>query len=364
MCNDGPDTSGMNQAAVDSAQLGRDSFDWFKNYVSQTQPQRDETTRLNNQIAGQQLTGMNLANTQAQELYNRNKNVYQPLEDDLIAKAKAYDTPEREQAAATGAMSDVQQAAARNTMANNRALARTGVAPGSARSASMNGDQAMMTALGEQAAGDTARRNTQATGHAMEMDAAGLGKNVIGNQATMLQTGGGLGAQAVGANGAALTSATSAAPLMQTGYGQNMQGTQIAGNLYGQQAQLQMQGQGGLLGGIGGIMQGVGAMYGSGMFSSSKKVKEKKTPVSGKAALEAVEKTPIEGWDYKPGEGDEGTHVGGYAEDMQRNMGDDVAPGGKVVNLPKMAQVNGGAIKELAAQLAQVEKQIKALEAA
>lgn len=358
MCNQAPDTSGMNAAAQQSAQLGQESFDWFKNYVDQTQGQRDQTTALDNQIAGQQVAGMTQANQQAADLYNRNKTVYQPLEDKIVDQAQNYDTTARRDAAANGAMSDVAQRLAVQKAANDRALQRTGIAPGSARSQSMDSDMALQGALGQQAAAAGARQQVENTGHAMEMDAAGLGKNVISNQATMLQTANQGGSAAVGASGAALGSATSAAPLMQTGFGQGMQGQQIAGNLYGQAGQLEQQSNNSMMSGIGGIASMAG------MFMSSKKVKQNKKPVSGRDALAAVNKLPVEGWDYKPGQGDGGTHVGPYAEDVQKAMGDEVAPGGRMVNLASMSEINRKAIEQVTSQLKQVEAEIKRMEAA
>lgn len=359
MCSSSPDTSGINNAAQSTAATSAQAQQWFENYVDSTQGQRDTTTALDNQVSQSQLAGMTLAQKEASDLDTRNKTVYQPLEDQIVGQAENYDTPAKRDAAAAAAMSEVGQQVAATSQANNRALGRAGIAPGDAKSMSMNGDMATMAALGAQGAAAKARTQVEATGHAMEMDAAGLGKGIVSNQATMLNTGINAGTGAVSASGAGLTAATSAAPLMQTGYAQALQGQQIAGNLYGQVAQLNQSSNAGMLGGIGSLMQGYGAMGGT--MPSSKTLKTDKTPVSGEDALDAVNKLNIEGWDYKPGVADGGTHVGAYAEDTQKAMGDDVAPGGQMVNLPKMADYNTKAIQEATKQLAAVEAQIATL---
>lgn len=356
MCSKSPSTAGINAAAQSTAQTSADSAKWFQNYVDSTQPQRDATTALDNQVAGAQLSGMSLAQQEAKDLDTRNKTVFQPVEDKIVSDAQGYDTPARRDAAAAAAMSEVGQNVGAQTAANNRALGRAGIAPGSAKSMSMNGDMGTMAALAEQGAAQKARNQVETTGHAMEMDAAGLGKGIVGNQATMLNTGTNAGTAAAGASGAGLTAATSAAPLMQTGYSQALQGQQITGNLYSQAGQLSQSNMGGMMAGVGGLMQGAGAMG-----WSSKELKTDKTPVDGKQALDAVNKLNIEGWDYKPGVADSGTHVGAYAEDTQKAMGNDVAPGGQMVNLPKMADYNTKAIGEATKQLAAIEAQIARL---
>jgi len=359
MCkSSAPDTSGMNQAAVDTAQLGQQSLQWFENYVAQTQPQRDATSALDNQVAQAQLSGMQQAQQQAADLANRNKTVFQPLEDQLVSQAQAYDTPERRQAAADAARADVAQEAAAQTAAQNRALGRAGIAPGSSKAMAMGNDMAIMTSLGEQSAAARARQQVEATGHAMEMDAAGLGKGILGSQATMLQTAQSGGQATTGASGAGLAAATSAAPLMQTGFGQGMQGSQIAGNLYGQAGQLSAMENNNLFGGIGGLA----SMAGMFMQTSSRAAKTDIRDVSDEKALEAVNDLPVKAWKYRPGVEDGGDHVGPIAEDVQRVMGDQVAPGGKMVDLGLMQQMNRKAIQRLTTQLAEVNGKIKQLE--
>ena len=108
--------------------------------------------------------------------------------------------------------------------------------------------------------------------------------------------------------------------------------------------------------GAGGIMQGLGAMG-----YSSKKLKTKGGDVDSKKALDAVVGLDVDRWKYKPGVADEGEHVGPYAEDVQRSMGDEVAPRGQMIDLAKSGQVNRKAIQELASQLQEIESLVAEL---
>jgi hypothetical protein len=353
MCK--PNTTQVNAAAQQSADTSAEALKWYEDFVASTQPQRDAAFQMDQSIGAEQLHGMQFSQQQAEDFAQRNKDVYQPLEDKVVQQAQTYDTPEKRQAAADAARAGVAQEMAAQQGATNRQLGRAGIAPGSMRSMAANNDLSLEAGLGSEAAATRARNQVEATGHAMEMDAAGLGKGIVSNQATMSQLAQSGGASAVGATGAGLAATYSAAPLMQTGFGQSLQGTQIAGNLFGESAQIHYGQMGQMMQGAGGMMQGIGAM-------SSKKLKTDKKPADDEAALAAVNKTPVGTWRYKPGVADEGKHVGPYAEDVQRTMGNDVAPDGKMVNLTAMQRINQQAIRKLTKELAGLNSKIAGLE--
>ena len=97
------------------------------------------------------------------------------------------------------------------------------------------------------------------------------------------------------------------------------------------------------------------------MFASSKKLKTDKRIVSMSDALEGVKDLDVEAWRYKEGEGDGGEHIGPYAEDVQREFGDEVAPGGAGIRVEPMRAVNREATEQLAAQLSRVQKKLDLL---
>lgn len=112
-----------------------------------------------------------------------------------------------------------------------RALARSGITPGSARSMTMMQDLAGEQAKARASAGIQATRNIEQQGYARRMDAAGMGQGVFGGQATMQNVATQAGNSSVGNSRAGLDAAMSGAGLMQSGFNTTMQGKQIAGNL-------------------------------------------------------------------------------------------------------------------------------------
>lgn len=66
-----------------------------------------------------------------------------------------------------------------------------------------------------------------------------------------------------------------------------------------------------------------------------------------KNALAAIRKTKIYNWLYKQGKGDQDPKTGPMAQDVKANMGDQVAPDGKKLDLINLNGVNMSAIKEL-----------------
>jgi hypothetical protein len=356
MCK--PNTTQVNAAAQQSADTSAQALAWYEQDVKDTQPQRDAAFTMDQNIGMEQLSGMQFAQQQAEDFADRNKTVYQPLEDKVVQQAQDYDTPEKRDAAAATARAGVAESLAAQQGATNRQLGRAGIAPGSMRSMAANNDLALQGGLGEAAASTAARNQVEATGHAMEMDAAGLGKGIVSNQATMEQLAQNGGTSAVGATGAGLSATYSAAPLMQTGFGQALQGSQIAGNLFGESAQIHYGQMGQMMQGVGGIMQGLG----NSNALSSKKLKTDKRPVDDEAALAAVNKTPVGTWKYKPGIADSGEHIGPYAEDVQKTMGNGVAPAGKMVNLTAMQRINQQAIRKLTKELAGLNAKLAVLE--
>jgi hypothetical protein len=354
-----PDTSGINNAAVMEAKTGQDALDWFKSTYADTADERAAATARDAKIADAQIAGMEFANTEAQAAAARRRQT-EGREDQLIADAQAYDTPERRAAARAEAAASVEGAAGRAQQAQTRQFARQGMDLTGPQSAALSQDANLQKTKLLSGATYAADRNVEQQGYARKMDAVNLTKGIGTTQATQQQIATQAGTAGAAATGSGLQATYSGVPMMQTGFNTALNATQASGNLYGTQAQLQSGGGNNLAGamsGVGSIMQGIGAIYGS----SSKRVKMDKQPVSDDEALEAVNSVPVEKWKYRPGMGDEGAHVGPYAEDVQQTMGDEVAPDGAAVNLNAMQANNGQALKALAAELAELEAQVAAL---
>ncbi len=73
-------------------------------------------------------------------------------------------------------------------------------------------------------------------------------------------------------------------------------------------------------------------------------------------ALDAIKKTKIYKWFYKDGQGDGLEHSGPMAQDVNKNMGEDAAPGGTKIDLTTMNGNNMAAIQALDQKLEQVKR--------
>lgn len=77
---------------------------------------------------------------------------------------------------------------------------------------------------------------------------------------------------------------------------------------------------------------------------------------SGKKALEGLKKVPISRWNYKDQKNGRGEKVGPMAQDLQKQLGENVAPGGRKIDLVSANGVTMAAVKELAQQQEEMEK--------
>ena len=352
-----PNTDGLNQAAADSAQLGRDSFEWFKGEFERTRGQRDEAAARDGKIADAQLEGMNFATQQARDLDKRNRTVFQPVEDRIVTDATSFDTPARRAQAVAESTADVESAVGRSQQANNRAMMRAGVTLDSPAAAALAQDASLSKARMIAGATGAATRNVEQQGWARMNDAAALGKGIVGNQATQQQIATNAGGASVNAGAGGINAAQAGTGIMQAGFNGAQQGLQTAGSLYGQAGQLTSTTRGQDL-------NFLGNAFNSYMLRSSKKVKKGTGNVTdGKEELAEVMATPVDkGWQYdttKGGPDDGGkVHTGPMAETVRAKMGDDVAPGGEVIDMKAMGGKLMAAVQAVTRDVAELRDQM------
>jgi hypothetical protein len=285
----------------------------------------------------------------------------QPLEDKIVADAQAFDTPGRRTQAANEATADVEAAFGSAQQGLTRDLARRGVSVGSGRSMALMQDAALKKATAVAGATTQAVKNVEQQGYARTMDAAALGKGIVGNQATMQQVAQSGGAQAVNASGAALGAASSGAGLMGAGFNTGLNGQAQAGNLYGQVARTEQAASDGTMGAIG-QLAGLGVK----LYQSDENAKDgTDKPLDTKQALKGIEDTPVQAdWRYSPAKGgvDDGgqPHDGPMAQQVRRHMGEKVAPGGKAIDAASMNAHLMAGMQELAKRVKKIEKRVAA----
>lgn len=274
-----------------------------------------------------------VTNKWAAEDRSRYRDTFVPLQDQFIADAQGYDTPERRAERSSEASADVMlQAANAQGMRERNAMAM-GVNPNSGRFIGAGAKAATDTALAAAGAGNLARRAVTSEGEAMRANAINLGQGLGVNPATSM----GLSNGAVSAGGSAA---------MQ-GYGQ--QG-QLLNTQYQQQLQAYESNQG-MLGAVGGAF---GKLLGALPMMSSKEYKTDKEDFD---SLGAIRKMPVQKWTYKEGIADEGTHVGPYAEDFQAATGRGDGKSIPVIDGIGMAL---GAIRQLDQKIEQMSQRMAA----
>lgn len=91
-------------------------------------------------------------------------------------------------------------------------------------------------------------------------------------------------------------------------------------------------------------------------FPSDLELKTNISKFSPKAALNAIKKTKVFNWNYK---GSDRTFTGPMAQDVQRHLGNDVAPNGKKVDIVSMNGANMAAIQELSKQQESIKEHLR-----
>lgn len=352
MCADAPDTSGMNAAAQANAAIAKEALDFYKQAYADQAPARQAAQDQADRVSNAQVAAMDFATQQAKDADAYNRSTFRPIEQGIAADALAFDTPMRRAAASQAAAADVDASAAAVQAGNDRALARSGVAPGSARALAVREDMAGDLVKARAGAMTTAARNVEQQGYARKMDAAALGKGVVSNQATQQQIATSAGSAGVGSSQAALSAAMSGNSTMQAGFNTATSANSSAGNLYGQAANIQQQSNASnnaLLGQLGSS---------AGYFLSDKGKKKGTGRMADTAkALKEVDATKVEdGWTYRDDPAQQ-PHTGPMAQTVQKTMGDEVAPGGKVIDAVSMNGRMLAAVQELSKRVKNLEKE-------
>ncbi len=343
---DPPDYSQLAGASKESAEimarLGQQQLDFSKQQYQDMLP-------FMTGIAGDQRAMMKQQMDQAQDYYRYQQDTFRPLEQQMVADARAYNTDAKREQLAGQAAADAGRAFATTQAASQRNMASMGVNPNSGRYAGANAANNLGLAATKGAAMNQTREKAEMLGLARMESAAALGRGLPGNS-TAAYTG-------------ALNAGNAAGNNMQQP-GQNY----LAG--MGMGAGTMMQGrqlyQGGLTNALNGQMNLYGqqqsqanpwmqlAGMGLGAYFSSKQLKTKTGNVDAEAVSRDVARIPVDRWQYKPGAGDGGEHVGPYAEDMAKRGA--ATPDGKAIDVISALGLNLAAVKGLSQRLNKLEQ--------
>lgn len=338
--------------AASQERIAKETLDFYKQQYEEFKP---TLTKL---LEGEM--SIQAANkARADEYAAYEKGTFRPVEEELVKRAREYNTEAKREELARQGAADVAQAFGVTRGQQNRQLAAAGVAPNSGRFAALNQQLNLQEALARAGVQNNARTTAQDKGTALMYDAAGLGRNLATNASTAYGTS--LSA-AQGARQSTMTGgqimgqgfqgATSANQAAIGGYG-------TAGNIYGQEFNARMQGYNAQQEAIGALYSGLGQLGGmaaGGYFKSSKDYKTNKKSIKPGSALKALRNLDVEEWDYKPGYADGGHHVGPYAEDFKRVTG---SGDGKKIPVQDALGLTMKAIQDLDAKVDRMSKPVK-----
>lgn len=331
-----------NQAAADEKAAGQEQYAKGADVTAQAQPVTDASVQAQQDIA-----------KTASEGATKSFEDYQKLFAQVSADATNFDSPEQ--------MARVRQGAAGNANAafdaaeNSRRveLTRMGVNPGSARFGAPDNSASLIRAAGVAGAMNEATAGREAGGIQLRGQAAGMASSAAGAgaQIGLDASRGSVATKVAGLNAglpwyqAGNSMTQGAAANMASIYG-------TATKAYGDSLDYAMKTKQLTADEIN--KWGSSAMGGG--MQSSKTVKTDKRKVDDEAVLEKVKRVPVGRWRYKKGAGDEGEHIGAYAEDVQREFGDTVAPGGRVIDVISMHGIALAGIRALAKKVDRIEK--------
>jgi hypothetical protein len=357
MCSSAPDTSGINAAAQANAAVARDALDWYKTQYTAQAPLRDAAAQRAQAVSDAQLKAMGTATDIANKDEQYRESVFQPLERGIVADAQNYDTLDQRDKAAGQAVADVRMAGTASRNATERNMERMGVNPSDGAYGSMERAGDANIALASAGAANRARDQVRTVGHAMQMDAASLGRGLPGNQATQAGIALNSGNAAVASGNVPVSLAQQGTQMVGQGFQTAISGNNSAGNLYGSAANIEMQGNKDDLSGLANL-----GMAGKYIFSD-KNMKTGIKPLKGEVALAAVKKLPVKGWKYKQGSpADDGgaSHIGPMAQDVNAQVGEHAAPGGKMVDLGTLTGLALAAVQQLDDKHGQLERRQRA----
>lgn len=349
---------GLDSYQFGAKQIGSDAWSFYSDQLKKLEGM-NEVAKPSNEIALRNATTQSgagdAAYKRAADFYETYDKNFAPINEKIATDALGYDTPARRDAAAAQAQADVGTAgdAGRATLARE-VQSRGGDVNSGNYIAGLN-QMSVAEAAQKAAAGNVARRQVEDTGVARLTNAANLGQTINNQGAQQIQLG--------------QISGNSAVTNAQVPVANEMNRITAENNTYNQGAQIRLgaNNQGATIQGqkkqeespFGGFLQGAGGVLGG--FLSDENQKTGKQPVSGKKAMQAVRLTDVKRWRYKKGSpADDGgrEHVGPMAQDVKKHMGEDVAPGGKMIDAISLHGITLAAAKNLDRRLSKVERKL------
>ena len=217
---DPPDYSSLAASSEKSAemwsQVAREQLAWAK--------ETDTANRATlERVLGVQLPQMEKAFQYAEEDRARYKDVFQPIEDNLVKEFQTYDTQAKREAEAAKRITDVRTAFDAQRTNATRSLEDYGIDPSQTRYQALDLGYRAQEAAASALAGNQGRKYVEETGRALRGEAINIGRGypaqVAQSQGIVNQTAGGASANTAGMTNAGVNAFGSAVPFGQMGMG-------------------------------------------------------------------------------------------------------------------------------------------------
>lgn len=260
MCTPSVDTSKADAVAAQAQQLTADQWNWVKDQYTAAAPDRAAAAARANEVSDLQIKGMRQQQALGDEAANDYRTIYKPLEQKMANEAANYDTVAHGNELAGKARTDVATQMAGSRGIQDRNMASMGVNVADPAYAAAAGDEGRAEALAQVAAGNKARTDATTYGHALEADAVGIGRGVVGSQATSAGIATSQGNSSVQNANVPNTIANNGIQTVNQGAQVALGGLQTAGNIYGQSSKLNAEA-------AQSSSAGIGALAGAGMMA-------------------------------------------------------------------------------------------------
>jgi hypothetical protein len=237
--NSTPDTTKADANAARMVNLNEDQWNWVKQQYAAEAPDRQNASDRANQVSDLQIEGMKKQIALGDEAAGDYRTIYKPLEQKMANEAMSYDTEAHREDLAGKARTDVEAQAAAQRAATERNMASMGVNVSDPAYAALNDNMGRDVALAKVAAGNKARTDATTMGHALTMDAIGVGRGVVGSQATSAGIAVGQGNAAAANAQIPVQVGQGGVNMVQQGANYATNGLNAAGNIYQRSAELQ-----------------------------------------------------------------------------------------------------------------------------
>ena len=196
-----PDMSGANRAAESGAEISKEQWEWAKARQPKIDEQSDAMIAIGkDQYAlnrEQQVFQQGLSRKYDERYWNS----VAPMQDEMMADARAFDTEGKRDELAGLALGDVNQGFSSARDQNTRAMSRQGVNPSSGRSMAMGNQMAIAQAAAQANAMQKVRAAARQEGYGRKVDANAMMSGMSGFSSTAASAAGGYGGSAMTAGG-------------------------------------------------------------------------------------------------------------------------------------------------------------------